>query len=106
MSDTPPQILTKFTIPGAPEMDAVISLSAHARIASADWPGAPLTCHWGIGNPAAIASTKNATKAAFEVAFSVLMARAKALLSLDFERLNTTERQYHFTRIGEASLVM
>ncbi len=85
----------------APKMDAVITVCGNARDETCPiWPGAPLTAHWGIEDPASMG------RAAFGVAYSMLEARAKAWLSLDFERMETTARQHHLTRIGEASLVM
>lgn len=89
------------------DMDAVISVRHNTGTdASCYGPGAPLTSHWKIENPAAIASSPSATRAAYDVVFSMLEARAKAWLSLDFERMTPADRQYHLTRIGEASLVM
>jgi len=85
----------------APKMDAVITVCGNARDETCPiWPGAPLTAHWGIEDPASMG------RAAFEVAYSMLEARAKAWLSLDFERMDATARQHHLNRIGEASLVM
>ncbi len=90
-----------FISAGAPDIDAVITVGDNA-----DTPPALRTAlkgHWGIEDPARIVS---APKAAFEVAYAMLEARAKAWLSLDFERMDTATRQHHITRIGEASLVM
>ena len=84
-----------------PQMDAVITVCGNARNETCPmWPGAPLKAHWGIEDPAPMG------RAAFEVAYSMLEARAKAWLSLDFERMNSAEQQHHLSRIGEASLVM
>jgi len=97
----------EFAVPGAPVMDAVITVCGNARVEVCPmWPGAPLRGHWGIEDPAAVSSSPKATKAAFEVAYAVLKARAKALVSLDFERMSAAVRQHHITRIGESSLVM
>ncbi len=85
----------------APKMDAVITVCGNAKNETCPiWPGTPLKAHWGIEDPAAMG------RAAFEVAYSMLEARAKAWLSLDFERMDAEERQHHLTRIGDASLVM
>ena len=85
-----------------PKMDAVITVCGNARDETCPvWPGAPLTAHWGIEDPAAMG-----TPTAFEVAYAMLEARAKAWLSLDFERMDAADQQHHLTRIGDASLVM
>jgi len=94
----------EFANPTAPKMDAVITVCSNARNEPCPiWPGAPLKAHWGIEDPASVVKSP---KAAFEVAYAMLEARAKAWLSLDFERMDQTERQSHLTRIGESSLVM
>jgi len=85
-----------------PSMDAVITVCGNAKNETCPiWPGTPLKAHWGIEDPAAIA-----TPTAFSVAYAMLEARAKAWLSLDFERMDAAEQQYHLTRIGESTLVM
>lgn len=84
-----------------PEMDAVITVCGNARDEACPiWPGAPLKAHWGVEDPASMG------RAAFEVAYAMLEARAKAWLALDFEAMDAAEQQQHLTRIGEASLVM
>ncbi len=88
-----------FLEPEAPVMDAVLTLGKTAP--SPPWPGAPLTAQWGVEDPASIGHP-----AAYEVAYAMLEARAKAWLSLDFERMDKAEQQHHLSRIGEASLVM
>lgn len=94
----------EFAMPTAPKMDAVITVCGNAHGETClTLPGVPLKAHWGMEDPAAVTKSP---KAAFEVAYAMLEARAKAWLSLDFERMDLTERQYHLSRIGEASLVM
>ena len=94
----------EFAEPSSPIMDTVITVCGNARNEICPiWPGAPLKAHWGVEDPVALT---NSPVAAFEVAYAMLEARAKAWLSLDFERLDQIERQYHLTRIGESSLVM
>ncbi|NOR62339.1 MAG: arsenate reductase ArsC [Rhodobacteraceae bacterium] len=94
----------EFAQPTAPKMDAVITVCGNARDETCPiWPGAPLKAHWGVEDPASVVKSPIA---AFEVAFAMLEARAKAWLSLDFERMDQAERQHHLTRIGESSLVM
>ncbi len=94
----------EFAGPDAPKMDAVITVCGNARDETCPlWPGAPLTAHWGVEDPALITRSQ---KAAFAVAYAMLEARAKAWLSLDFERMDADEQQHHLTRIGESTLVM
>ena len=94
----------EFAGPTAPKMDAVITVCGNARDEICPiWPGAPLKAHWGVEDPAAVTKSP---KAAFEVAYAMLEARAKAWLSLDFERMDAAEKQRHLTSIGESTLVM
>jgi protein-tyrosine-phosphatase len=88
-----------FLEPEAPVMVAVITVGNTAF--RRPWPGTPLTAHWGVEDPASIHHP-----AAFEIAYAMLEARAKAWLSLDFERMERAEQQHHLSRIGESSLVM
>jgi len=97
----------EFSLAGAPEMDMVITVCGNARDEVCPiWPGAPLTGHWGIDDPAAITSSPKATRAAFEVAYSVLEARAKAWLSLGFEDMAPEDHQAEIDRVGDSMLVM
>lgn len=94
----------EFSWPTADKMDAVITVCGNARDETCPiWPGAPLKAHWGVEDPAAV--TKSPI-AAFEIAYAMLEARAKAWLSLDFEAMDHAKQQYHLTRIGDSSLVM
>ncbi len=91
----------EFSGPDAPKMDIVITVCGNARDEPCPfWPGAPIKAHWGVEDPAQMG------RAAFEVAYAMLEARAKAWLSLDFERMDRAEQQRHLTRIGDSSLVM
>ena len=97
----------EFALPDAPKMDAVITVCGNARDEVCPvWPGTPLKGHWGIADPAAITRSEKATKAAFEVAFTVLKARAKAWLSLEFEDMDDHTQKQFIDRIAEISLVM
>ena len=97
----------EFALPDAPQMDVVITVCGNARDETCPiWPGSPIRGHWGIDDPAAITTSPQATKAAFEVAYSVLEARAKAWLLLEFEAMDTAEKQRSVERIGDSMLVM
>lgn len=88
----------------APKMDAVITVCGNAKNETCPmWPGVPLKAHWGVEDPASVTQSQ---KAAFEVVYAMLEARAKAWLSLDFEHMGADEKLQNLTRIGESTLVM
>ncbi|MEZ5912050.1 MAG: arsenate reductase ArsC [Paracoccaceae bacterium] len=69
----------EFALPGAPVMDAVITVCSSAAGETCPlWPGAPLRSHWGEDDPAAAPAGDQ--PAAFAHAFARLDARATAFL--------------------------
>ncbi len=90
----------EFAAPGAPEMDIVITVCGSAAGETCPmWPGAPLRSHWGVEDPAA--APPSDWEDAFTTAYSLLNLRAKALLALPFETLDTATLQAELTRIGQ-----
>ncbi len=77
----------EFAAPGAPKMDLVVTVcdSAAGEICPV-WPGAPLTVHWGVDDPAA--APEDQIDRAFRVAYHRLSARINAFLALDFEDMD------------------
>jgi protein-tyrosine-phosphatase len=62
--------------------------------------GAPMRCHWGIKDPAAIKGTKAAKQAAFRKTYDELMLRATALVALQFETMSANKLQVELQKIG------
>ncbi len=90
----------EFAAPGAPGMDLVITVCAAAEGERCPvWPGAPLTCHWGVDDPAG--APPDQIGAAFEIAYHSLSARINAFLALPFETLDGDSLQARLHRIGE-----
>ena len=74
----------EFAVPGAPQMDLVITVCDSAAGETCPvWPGAPLTAHWGVDDPAA--APEDEIDRAFRVAYHRLSARINAFLALPFE---------------------
>jgi arsenate reductase len=72
----------EFAGPGAPRLDLVVTVcDAAAGETCPVWPGAPVSAHWGIPDPAAEAGPGRA--AAFALAFARLERRIGGLLALD-----------------------
>lgn len=70
----------EFAAPGAPVMDAVITVCGSAAEETCPiWPGAPVRAHWGLEDPAAAAEAD--WDAAFRTAYAILDRRAEAFLA-------------------------
>jgi arsenate reductase len=71
----------EFDAPGAPVMDAVITVCDSAASETCPvWPGAPVRAHWGLPDPAAI-EDPDAARAAFEDTYQKLAAAIDAVLA-------------------------
>ncbi len=58
----------EFAAPGAPEMDLVVTVCAAAAGERCPvWPGAPLSCHWAVDDPAS--APPDQIGAAFQIAY-------------------------------------
>ena len=89
----------EFAIPDAPEMDIVVTVcgSAEEEICPI-WPGAPVRIHWGIDDPAA--APEEDQEAAFEIAYSILESRGRALLNLPFETMDQNQLAAELSQIS------
>ena len=90
----------EFAEPAAPEMDLVITVcdSAAAEVCPV-WPGAPLSIHWGITDPAEFGSDRQPD--AFKFSFDALRARIGDFLSLPIEELDNAELKARLREIGK-----
>ena len=88
-----------YAAPGAPVMDAVITVCGSAAGETCPiWPGAPLRAHWGVDDPAAAAEPD--WEPAFTTAYTRLNQRATALFDLPFEDMSQDALQTHLSAIG------
>ena len=91
-----------FAGEGAPQMDIVITVCDNAAGESCPiWPGAPVSAHWGIADPAAIEG--EGQQEAFLSAYRQLGQRVEALLTLEFENMEAEELKVALNRIGAQS---
>jgi len=72
-----------FSTPDAPRMDAVITVcdDAAGEICPV-WPGRPMTAHWGIADPSAVAGDDAVRVRAFAQAYAQIEQRIDRLLAL------------------------
>lgn len=89
----------EFTGPDAPWIDIVITVCDNAAAETCPvFPGRRIKGHWGIADPAMVEG--EGQRAAFETAYAQLEDRFKALLALDFEKLDPGDLQDSLTVIG------
>src|ERR1041385_929670 len=63
----------EFAQPGAPSLDFIFTVCDNAAgEACPIWPGHPVTAHWGIDDPAAVAGSDAEKRLAFRRAFELL----------------------------------
>ncbi len=89
----------EFATPGAPKMDAVITVCGNARDEECPiWPGAPVRAHWGVEDPAAAPEPEWPT--AFQSAYTVLEKRTIAALAQPLEKLSPSDLSKTLNEIG------
>ncbi len=91
----------EFAKPGAPKMDFVFTVcdKAAAEVCPI-WSGQPMTAHWGVSDPAAVAGRPDEIERAFRDAFMVLDRRIGLLLSVPFASLQRLALERELRRIG------
>ena len=77
----------EFAEPDSPAMDIVITVcdSAASEVCPV-WPGAPITAHWGIADPAELGHDRQPE--AFAIAFASLKTRIDRLLALPIDDMS------------------
>jgi len=93
----------EFARPGAPALDFVITVCDNAAGEVCPlWPGQPISAHWGVQDPAAVAGPEELRRKAFLRAFSELSTRINLLLSLPLDKLDRLVLQKKLEEIGRA----
>ena len=94
----------EFAAPGAPALDFVFTVCDNAAGEMCPvWPGQPVTAHWGVADPAAVAGSDAERSLAFRKAFAELEARIKVFTSLPVESLDRATLQERLKAIGRAA---
>jgi len=92
----------EFAKPGAPQMSFVFTVcDIAAKEVCPIWPGQPMTAHWGVADPAAVAGTPEEIERAFRDAFVTLGRRINLFLSLPLSSLDTLAIKREVDRIGQ-----
>jgi arsenate reductase len=91
----------EFAKPEAPRMDFVFTVCDNAaREVCPVWPGQPMTAHWGLADPAAVAGTEEQVARAFHDAFMMLERRISLFLALPLASLKGMAIQHEIDQIG------
>ena len=91
----------EFAKPGAPELDFVFTVCDNAaKEVCPIWPGQPMTAHWGVPDPAAVAGTPEQIEKAFRDAFMILERRISLFLCLPLASLDKLAIQKKIQDIG------
>ena len=94
-----------FARPGAPQMDFVFTVCDQAAAEPCPvWPGQPMSAHWGVPDPAAVAGTEIEKREAFRRAFRELENRIGIFASLRVEALSRIALKKKLDEIGRLSL--
>lgn len=73
----------EFAESGAPVLDLIITVCDNAAAETCPlWPGAPISAHWGVPDPAAVTGSEGEIDVAFQSVFEVLQRRVLAFLDL------------------------
>jgi arsenate reductase len=93
----------EFAQPGAPKLDFVFTVCDNAAGEVCPiWPGAPMTAHWGIPDPAVIGSSDGARREAFAEASRALLNRIRVFVSLPLDTLDRLSLQRTLDELGSA----
>lgn len=94
----------EFAGPGAPKMDFVFTACDQAAgEACPIWPGAPVTAHWGMPDPAALEGSHAQRLLAFRKTYLTLEARLKFFIAFDFDGASIDDLRRHARAAGSRS---
>lgn len=91
----------EFAAPGAPALDFVFTVCDNAAGEVCPvWPGQPMTAHWGLEDPAAVAGSEEDKRRAFARVSQYLQNRIRLFLSLPLSSLDSLALQRELDAIG------
>ncbi len=93
----------EFATADAPRLDFVFTVCDNAAgEVCPHWPGQPMTAHWGIPDPAAVAGAEVEKSLAFREAFRSMETRIKLFLSLPLASIDRMRLKERLDAIGRA----
>ena len=92
----------EFAKAGAPRMDFIFTVCDNAAGEVCPvWPGQPISAHWGVADPAAVAGNDEEKRRAFLRAFTELSTRINLMLALPIEKLDRLSLTRRLKDIGK-----
>lgn len=93
----------EFAAGGAPQMDFIFTVCDNAAGETCPvWPGAPVTAHWGLPDPAAVQGSDEDIMAAFEAAYQQLETRINAFAAVAVQEMSAAQLRDELATIGRA----
>jgi arsenate reductase len=91
----------EFARRDAPVMDFVFTVcdQAAGEICPV-WPGNPITAHWGVPDPAAVAATEDVRRRTFRIVCQQLEARIRLFLALPVDKVDRLALKRRADEIG------
>lgn len=84
-----------------PQMDFIFTVCDSAANEECPfWPGRPISGHWGIPDPAAVAGTQAQKEQAFALAYNRMQARIQVFTALASDQFDKAALQIHIDEIG------
>jgi arsenate reductase (thioredoxin) len=94
----------EFAQPEAPALDFVLTLCDNAASETCPvWPGAPVTAHWPIPDPAETSGSPTEIALAFKDAYLMLHRRIGAFTALSLRSLDQLSLQAKLNEIGDVA---
>ncbi len=91
----------EFAKPDSPKMNFIFTVCDNAANEICPvWPGQPMTAHWGVPDPAAVAGTPEKIEKAFRDAYVSLDRRISLFLALPLSSLETVATKREIVNIG------
>ncbi|MBI5908421.1 MAG: arsenate reductase ArsC [Betaproteobacteria bacterium] len=91
----------EFAAAGAPHLDFVFTVCDNAASEVCPiWPGMPMTAHWGIEDPAAVAGSDEQKRQAFSATFKLLHRRISLFTGLPLAKLDAMAIKRELDQIG------
>ena len=92
----------EFAGPNAPKLDFVFTVCDNAaKEVCPNWPGQPMSAHWGLPDPAEAEGSEAEQALAFADGFRMLYQRIGIFVSLPFDKLSKLSLQKHLEDIGK-----